>query len=153
MFDTFVGLPLHALVLHATVVLVPLMAVLTVLVAVRPSWRVRGAWPVVVGNAVTTGAVFVTQQSGERLEARLGQTPLIRAHAAMGDLMLWFMLALLAASVLMALARTRRGAVGAVVGALSVVAAVAATVWVVRTGHSGSVAVWRDVIRSTTSGR
>ncbi len=36
MFDTFQGLPLHALVVHATVVLVPLMSLITVFVALRP---------------------------------------------------------------------------------------------------------------------
>jgi len=46
--DTFRGLPVHALVLHLTVVAVPLMAVVTAALPWRRSWRRRFAWPVVV---------------------------------------------------------------------------------------------------------
>lgn len=48
---TITGLPLHPLVIHAVVVLLPLMALLTVVVAVRKSLRERVAWWVVAGNA------------------------------------------------------------------------------------------------------
>ncbi len=44
MFDTFQGLPVHALIVHATVVLLPLMCLVTVLVAVRPRLRAKYAW-------------------------------------------------------------------------------------------------------------
>lgn len=150
MFDTFNGLPVHALVLHAAVVLVPLMAVLTVAVALVARLRVRGAWPVVAGNVVTLATVFVTQQSGEQLQARLPPTPLIQTHADLGGTMTVFMVGLLVASVLVALVRRRTGGVVMAMAALSVVAAVAATVWVVRVGDSGATAVWKDVIVSTT---
>ncbi len=41
---TTTGLPLHPLVNHAVVVLLPLMALLTVVVAVRKGLRERAAW-------------------------------------------------------------------------------------------------------------
>ena len=104
MLDTVLGLPVHAIAVHAAVVLVPLMAVLTVLVAVLRRWRVRAAWPVVAGNVL----------------------------------------------VLVALVRRRSGGLVAGVGVLAVVAAVAATAWVVVVGHTGANAVWKDVIASTT---
>ena len=149
MFDTFQGLPVHALVLHAAVVLVPLTALLTVLVAVVGRWRPRGAWPVVAGNVVTVVTVFVAVQSGEALQERLPESELISQHAERGESMTLFALALLVASVLVALVRRRSGAVVVAVGALALVAAGAATVWVVLVGHSGSTAVWRDVIANT----
>lgn len=150
MFDTLLGLPVHAIVVHAAVVLVPLMAVLTVLVAVLGRARLRGAWPVVAGNVVTLGAVVVAQQSGEALQRRLPANELISDHADLGGSMTVFMIGLLVASVLVALVRRRTGAVVVAVGAVAVVAAVAATAWVVVVGHTGAGAVWKDVIASTT---
>ena len=149
MFDTFQGLPVHALVLHAAVVLVPLTALLTVLVAVVSRWRLRGAWPVVAGNVITVVTVFVAVQSGEALKERLPGNELISQHAERGNSMTLFALALLVASVLVALVRRRSGAVVVAVGALALGAAAAAIVWVALVGHSGSTSVWRDVISST----
>ncbi|MCW2828706.1 MAG: hypothetical protein JWQ67_2322, partial [Marmoricola sp.] len=39
MFDTFNGIPLHPLVVHAVVVLLPLAILGTIAIAVRPGWR------------------------------------------------------------------------------------------------------------------
>lgn len=47
MFDLVNGLPVHPLVVHAVVVLLPLAIVGTILVAVRPTWR-RAYGPLVV---------------------------------------------------------------------------------------------------------
>lgn len=149
MFDTVQGLPVHALVLHAAVVLVPVMAVLNVLISVVGRLRARWAWPVMAGNVAAVLAVFVAIQSGEALQRRLQPNPQIEAHAALGEAMLPFTLAMLAVSVLAAVLRRRAGVVRVAVGVLSVVAALAATIWVVRVGHSGATAVWKDVITAT----
>ena len=55
MFNTFQGLPLHPLVVHATVVLVPLMCLLTVLVAVRPVLRGKFAWWTFMADVLVVG--------------------------------------------------------------------------------------------------
>ncbi len=151
MFDTFMGLPVHALVVHAAVVLVPLMAVLTVLVVVRPSWRARGAWSVVIGNVIVAGSVFVAKESGEKLEARIGESATLQRHTEFGDVMFLFALGLLLASVAFAALHGRSTTWSRVLGGVAVAAAVAATVWVVQTGHSGATAVWRDTIENTTA--
>ena len=53
-FDLINGLPVHPLVVHAVVVLVPLAALGTIAIALRPAWRphvrppgrrVRASWP------------------------------------------------------------------------------------------------------------
>lgn len=151
MFDTVLGLPVHVLVLHLTVVLVPVVALATVAVAFIGRIRSRGAWPVVALNVVSVVAVFVSIQSGQELQRRLplSNTGLIKTHADLGDAMLWFALALLAVSVLVALTRDRRGTVALATGALTVVVAVAATGWLVRVGHSGAEAVWKDIVIAT----
>jgi hypothetical protein len=149
-FDTFRGLPVHVIALHLTVVAVPLMAVVTAAVPWRRSWRRRAAWPVVVLDALVLGLVWVTRQSGEQLQRRLPANPQINHHVDLGLTMIWFSLAVLAVAVLVALLRNASGAPVAVLGVLSLAAAVASVVWVVRVGESGSAAVWRDVVASTT---
>jgi uncharacterized membrane protein len=74
MFAEIQGLPLHPLVVHAVVVLVPLSALGAVLVAARPRWA-RPYGPLVAFGAVAAaGAAWVAQQAGNALEAELGYT-------------------------------------------------------------------------------
>jgi hypothetical protein len=150
MFDTFQGLPLHALIIHATVVLVPLMAVLTVLVAVRPRLREKYAWWTFAGDVLATLLVWATMISGYDFKSDLGvgnNNPLINRHEQLGKQLIWFVLALAIAALLVALT-TKRGA-GLAMGAtlLSAVAAVLVLIWVVRVGHAGAEAVWSGVIK------
>ena len=67
-FDTVLGLPVHALVVHGVVVLLPLMAIVTAVVACVPRWRARAAWPVVVVDAGMVAMTLVARQSGEALQ-------------------------------------------------------------------------------------
>jgi hypothetical protein len=150
--DTFRGLPTHVLLLHATVVLVPLTCLVTVVVAFWPRIRTLAAWPVVALNAVMVVMVWLTAQAGKRLEARIGVNPEIAHHASIGTNMIWFALALLVTSVLVALLHARGGALRLGTGVLATVAAVAALVWCFRVGESGATAVWKAVIDNTTAG-
>ncbi|MGR7001166.1 DUF2231 domain-containing protein [Yinghuangia aomiensis] len=71
MFDTVFGLPVHVLVLHFAVVLVPLAALATIAVAVRPAWLPRfGVW-VAALDAVMVVLVWATKESGEKLLKRI----------------------------------------------------------------------------------
>lgn len=145
-FDTVLGLPVHALVVHGVVVLLPLMAIITALVACIPRWRVQLAWPVAVVDAGLVAMTFVARQSGEALQARLGGQVAL-AHGALGRNLIWFAIALFLASVVMAaLRRSQRATLGA---ALVVVAGVFALLWTIRVGHTGSAAVWEAVVSST----
>src|SRR5215210_6675974 len=98
MFDTISGLPVHVLVVHAVVVLLPLMAVVTVAVALRRGWRSAAPW-VVLADAVVVGLAYVAKKSGEVLQKRLSQfTPNVAEdHATHGDILWYFALALLVA--------------------------------------------------------
>lgn len=146
MFDTVFGLPVHALVVHGVVVLLPLMAVVTAAVACTPRWRLHAAWPVAVGDAGMVAMTFVARQSGEALQTRLGGQ-VAQQHAALGRNLLWFATAVFLASCVVALLRrsdqARLGAVGAVV------VGVLALWWTIRVGHSGSEAVWKGFVAST----
>jgi uncharacterized membrane protein len=149
--DTFQGLPVHALVLHFTVVLVPLMALVTAGVAFVARLRERFGWWVVAADVALLVLTFVTKQSGESLQHRLPDNAAIREHAQLGNSMLLFVLGLVVVSVIIALTRRSGGGVSTAVAVLAVVVAVANVVWIVRVGHSGSSAVWKEIIANTTA--
>ncbi|MFE9692617.1 DUF2231 domain-containing protein [Micromonospora sp. NPDC005806] len=160
--DTVNGLPVHPLVVHAVVVLLPLAALGVVALAVRPSWRGRFGVLVVLIAALATAAIPLATDSGENLERRVGDPG---RHAELGDQLIWFALPLLVAAVALVwlhrrAARrvedptgTRRtsgpGVVGVVVGVLAVVVAAANLVQVYRVGDSGAKAVWGDTPAAT----
>jgi hypothetical protein len=149
MFDTIGGLLLHALVVHGVVVLLPLMAVVTLLVAFRPGWSQRVAWGVVAADAAIWGLTLVAKQSGEALFARLGETPQITRHSEWGSSLPWTALGLLAAALLVVLLRPRGIPAQRLGQALTAVAAATAGWWVFRTGDSGARAVWEAIVQNT----
>lgn len=145
--DTLFGLPAHPLVVHAAVVLLPIAAVTSVLVAAIPKAR-RRYGPLVLGVALAgTIAVVVAQQSGESLEDRGADTSLVREHTEKGETVLpWAIALTLVAGAVVLVQPARRQfrrlaarAVTAVLLAAAVVAATGAT-WtvVVNVGHSGA---------------
>lgn len=145
-FDTVLGLPVHALVVHGVVVLLPLMAIITAAVACVPRWRVRAAWPVAVIDAGMVAMTFVARQSGLALQQRLGGQ-IAQEHAAIGRNLLWFALAMFLASLVVAVfRRSQRATAGAV---LTVVAGVFVVWWTVRVGHTGADALWKGIVAST----
>ncbi len=152
MFDVISGLPVHALVVHAVVVLLPLMAVVTVLVAAKPSWRGALRWTVVADALVLVSAV-VADQSGEKLQARLTQAEghvVAHEHGELGGTIPVFALALLLTAVFAWWANRRGGAVLLRLGVAAVtVAAVASVGMVVAVGHSGAQATWQEEIAHT----
>lgn len=91
------GLPLHPLIVHFVVVLLPLAVAGSILTAVWPWFRKRFGWLVVADAAVGTVLCPIATNSGEKLEARIGANPDIDRHAALGDLMVWWSLALFVA--------------------------------------------------------
>lgn len=155
------GIPLHPLVVHAVVVLLPLAALGAVVVAVRRSWRRSLGIPVLLLALAGVGAVPVATTTGLELWTALGgQNPLIDIHAQRAAWLLpvaLTFLVLLGGAVLTELAAVR-AEVGAhaapaasptryrVATGLSVLAALtglAVTAMVVWIGHAGSMAVWQ----------
>jgi hypothetical protein len=147
--STINGMPAHVLLVHLVVVLAPLTAVLAMLCAVWPAARERLVWLVLALASTTTVVTPLTTEAGEWLEHRIGKTPAIHAHAELGDVMLYFVLALLAAAVLLTFVHVRnlRGGnisrgLSAVVTVIVLVAGVATVVQTYRVGDSGAKATW-----------
>ena len=96
------GLPAHILLVHVVVVGIPLLAVLLVVLAAWPAAR-RVLWlPAVIGAFVLLGLTYLTIESGEWLEHRVAETPLVEAHTEQGkDIEPW-MIGLVVIAVLIA---------------------------------------------------
>ncbi|EWT04438.1 hypothetical protein N864_13370 [Intrasporangium chromatireducens Q5-1] len=165
--DTIGGLPVHPLVVHAVVVLVPLAVLLLVAALASATVRRRAGIVTPVLATVALALVPIATDSGEGLERRLPRTDLIRTHAELGDTLApWMAGVALAACALWWFARPRRNADGAanttdtpdkrpsslpggrrwfaIVAVVGVVAAVGTAVQIVRIGDSGARAVWQQ---------
>ena len=143
---TFNGLPLHPLVVHAVVVLLPLAVLGVIALAVRPSLVDRLGYLVVGVTALATVSIPVATSTGEDLEHRVGDPG---QHAQLGDTLVWFALPLLAVAVALVWTHRRarsgragRAATGVALSVLAVVVAAANLVQVYRVGDSGARAVW-----------
>lgn len=147
MLDTVNGLPVHPLVVHAVVVLIPLAVLGTVLVALSPRLRARYAGINALVAIVGTALCPVATSSGEALEHRVGDPGV---HAELGDQLLWFSIPMTLFAIAMwwlqRRVRPERAAVRGLglIAVVAVVASVAAGVQVYRVGDSGAKAVWAD---------
>lgn len=151
MLDLIFGLPIHALVVHAVVVLLPLSVVGALALAAVPRWR-HHYGPLVVGlAAVATLLIPVATTSGESLEHRVGDP---ERHAQLGEQLIWFavpLLALLAILVWLDRRRPDHTGVHKVAATLLVLAAVAAGIQTFRVGDSGARAVWADQVSASSA--
>jgi uncharacterized membrane protein len=150
------GLPLHPLVVHAAVVLIPLTALLAIAFAVLPRWRWLTRWPTVVGSLVCIGVAFLATTSGESLEQQRSLGRLVHEHQDHGEVLANLTILLAVVVVVAALLlpgpsglASGRGAMARrvayadkVLPVLLVGVALVVLVEVVLTGDSGARAVW-----------
>ena len=168
MLDMIRGLPTHALVVHAVVILLPLAALGGVAVALVPPLRRRYGELVAVLTIVAVAAVPVATHSGQYLfdrksaafgPANTAEAALMAHHRSLGH-QLWPWAVVLLVGVLLVvglplLGRRDRDARRstmtrglALLGAAAVlVGAVGTTIMVVRIGEAGSKAVWSTLQR------
>jgi len=155
----FNGLPLHVLLVHFVVVVVPVAALCTVLAAAWPAARRRLGivTPIIALGALI--AVPITTQAGEWLQARVGHTELVAAHAALGTTLLpWAVATFLVAAIQWfwfrfvtapdarfasrVSGKSPRLAITLVLAAAVAVLAVGSVLTVVQIGESGVRAIW-----------
>lgn len=159
LFDTLFGLPGHALIVHAAVVLVPLAVIALAATGWRASWRATYSFP--VGLLAVGGAFFavLAASTGGPLQAsvrraaegagagrvRFGEHPENGNNAE-------FMAIVFAVTALIYCVVDRYGEqlklprwVGPGSYALALVPGALALVTMIIAGHSGAALVWKDV--------
>jgi hypothetical protein len=145
------GLPAHALLLHAVVVLVPLTALLEIVCGLWPAAR-RGQllWVTLALAAATMVMTPITINAGEWLYGlRKTPTPILQEHAERGSTMVYFAAALLVVAIALVALRLverrsewRRMVTRVIVGIIVLAVAISSTVQVYRTGDAGAQSVW-----------
>lgn len=145
---TVSGLPLHPLIVHATVVVLPVL-VLVSLAYLRPRWRAVLRWPLVGLGIVSAILMWLTSASGDSLKHDRFATAggviaqRIHHHEDLAGKLAFVTYVLAALAVLVPLLRGKLPAAVIWAGAgLMAIGAVAVGVLVVMTGHAGAEAAW-----------
>ncbi len=147
---TIAGIPAHALLVHAIVVLAPLTALLEILCALLPAARRRFVWLVLAFAVVTLVLTPVTTEAGQWLfDQQTQPSPILQTHADRGAWMIYFSSALLVVAIALAVLHwlesrsdKRRLLATVIVAAVAVIVGVSSIVGVVRIGDAGAEAVW-----------
>lgn len=144
------GLPLHPLIVHAVVVLVPLAALGGIAISLWAAARKRYGSLTVAFAFAGAASTLVAQEAGEALAATFAQhSALLEKHIAIGgQLLLWVILLFVGTLAVMISQRLidqqhPSGRIALLLGAIvTVVTAAISVVQVARIGHAGATAVW-----------
>jgi hypothetical protein len=157
MFERFGDLPLHVLVIHLAVVVLPVSALTVLVFALVPRWRWFLRWPALILGVGALVCAYVAKQSGEAFVAAVPalQKP-VELHEERGNLLFWYVLIftivaitsffLLSGPSALASGKgakaTKSRPLEIVVQAAVVVIAVLVIWQTIRTGDAGAKAVW-----------
>jgi hypothetical protein len=147
---TITGIPAHALLVHAIVVLAPMVALLEILCAFWPAARRRLVWLVLALAAGTLVLTPLTTSAGDWLYNQQQQpSDILITHANRGQWMIAFSAALLVVAIALAVLHwlegrsdKKRTAATIVVAIVALLVGVSSIVGVVRIGDAGAEAVW-----------
>lgn len=152
MVDAVFGLPLHPLVVHAVVVLLPLVALGVIGLVVVPNWRPRFAVPLLGLLVVGASSAVVAMLAGDALAERIGTPGTHRvwgialgftsiAYLALAGGWLWWVRR----------ADEERSRAREATGWAAAALSLAVLVLTLLAGHSGASAVWSDVVAASPS--
>jgi len=163
--ELFFGVPAHPFFVHAPIVLLPIAAIATVVMAARPRWNIR-ALPWLSGaTAAIVVMLFMAIQSGQALADVADGRAIsgdITDHETLGQQTLIISIVWLVALVAAAVLSRRQQAPSAlsadaatpspfaqpaqIVTIVAAAVSIAATIWLIRTGHAGAESHWVGVI-------
>ena len=139
------GLPLHPLVVHAPVVLIPLSAIALVLLIFVRKRRPHYAWLAVAGLVVGTLGAVAAVLTGNAFAETIG---LPARHATLGTILVWTAAALSVSAIVWWLLQhqerdnEQESRIVWASSIVTVVLVVATLIFTVLTGHSGAEAAW-----------
>ena len=147
---TITGIPAHALLVHAIVVLAPLVALLEMLCAIWPEARRRLVWLLLALAAVNLILTPLTTSAGEWLyDQQADPSPILREHADRADWMIYFSIGLLLVAIALTVMHwlegrsdKRRTVATVVIAIVALAVGISSIVGVVRIGDAGAAAVW-----------
>jgi hypothetical protein len=152
--EEFMGVPIHPLLVHAPVVLVPLLAIMAIAYAVAPFARPHTRWVLGLLALATPFAALLAKLSGDAFFGRLQNRneitpdffPKLEAHRHFGTMTVYATAVLGLLTLALVYFVAPRGAasrgLSVLLAVLTVVAAGVSLYYVIRTGDSGAKAVW-----------
>lgn len=149
LFYTISGLPVHALVVHFAVVLLPLAASTFAACIYFPKFKSKYSLASVIGIFLGAGAAFVAKESGEALASHIGNP---QEHSKLGNILPLFAFFLFVAATLWY--RSSKGRKSRVVTPLGHASALLSIVVLALTflvGHTGAQAVWQNRLPQATA--
>lgn len=149
LFYTISGLPIHALIVHFAVVILPLASASFIAMVYTPKLKSKYSFITVVGIVIGSAAAFIAKQSGEALAAHIG-TPV--QHSNDAELLIIAAFFFMCSSLIWY--RSSKGRKSRVVTPLGHTGAVLALVVIILTaltGHTGAQAVWKNRLTTTAS--
>lgn len=143
LFDLFLGLPVHVLITHVVVVLLPLSAFALISLVFLPKLRKNYSLLTLIGLGVSVVAAFIAKESGEALSYRVG-TPSV--HTEWGEKTLFVAVLLFISALVWQFLLKKKNKYGYLIGYLAVILAITALVISYLAGHSGAKASWEKRI-------
>jgi hypothetical protein len=144
-FGMLAGLPLHPLLVHSAVVLVPLVAVGALVMSYLPSFSRRHGKLILILALLAQASVFLAKLSGEAFSEILNKN--VEKHAELGEITPLVTLPM----VVLIYLRWRMDRSGSSTGSVAirrltsvalVIASLASLVMIFLVGHSGASSVW-----------
>jgi hypothetical protein len=141
----FAGLPLHPLLVHSAVILVPLVAIGALVMSYLPSFSRRHGKLILIVALVAQVSVFLAKISGEAFSEILDKE--VEKHAQLGEIAPFVTIPMVALIYL----RWRMDRAGSSTGSVAirrltsvalVIASLASLVVIFVVGHSGASSVW-----------
>ena len=142
---TLAGLPLHPLLVHSAVVLVPLVAIGALVMSYLPSFSRRHGNLILILAVVAQVSVFLAKMSGEAFSEILNKN--VEKHAELGEIAPLVTIPM----VVLIYLRWRMDRAGSSIGNAAlrrltsvalVIASLASLVVIFLVGHSGASSVW-----------
>ena len=139
------GLPLHPLLVHSAVILVPLVAIGALIMSYLPSFSRRHGKLILIVALVAQVSVFLAKISGEAFSEILDKE--VEKHAQLGEIAPFVTIPMVALIYL----RWRMDRAGSSTGSVAirrltsvalVIASLASLVVIFLVGHSGASSVW-----------
>ncbi len=144
-FGTLAGLPLHPLLVHSAVVLVPLVAIGALVMSYLPSFSRRHGKIILILAVIAQVSVFLAKMSGEAFAEILDKN--VEKHAELGEITPLVTLPM----VILIYLRWRMDRSGSTFGSVVirrltsvalVIASLISIIVIVLVGHSGASSVW-----------